>query len=92
MQFPPSTSDPKVYQEWRARMEGLLNFTDGGPRREPTRAPTVNGTRAGGDKTCKPRGQPRGERQNETVPPRTGPPVADQLNRNRQYEDMCTRA
>ena len=56
MQFAPSTNDPKVYQEWRARVEGLLDFADGGPRSEPTRAPTVNGRRAGGDKTREPRG------------------------------------
>ena len=80
MQFPPSTSDPKVYQEWRSRMEGLLNFADGGPGCEPTRAPTINGPGAGGDKTREPRGQPRGECQDETVLPRTSPPAADRLN------------
>ena len=58
MQFPPSTSDPKVYQEWRARVEGLLHFADGGPGCEHSRAPTVNGPGAGGDKTREPRGQP----------------------------------
>ena len=30
-----------------------------------------------------PRGQPRGERQDETVLPRTGPPAADRLDRDR---------
>ena len=64
-------------------MEGLLNFVDGSPGCEPTRAPTVNGPGAGGDKTHEPRGQPRGECQDETVLPRTGPPVADRLNRDR---------
>ena len=64
-------------------MEGLLNFADGGPGREHTCAPTINGPRAGAVKTGEPRGQPRGECQDETVPPRTGPPVPDRLNRDR---------
>ena len=42
MQFPPKTDNPKVYQEWQARVEGLLHFADGGPRYEPTHAPTVD--------------------------------------------------
>ena len=83
MLFPPSTGDTKVYQEWRARVGGLLDFADGGPGCEPTRAPTVNGPGAGGDKTREPRGQPHGERQDETVPRCTGPPVADRLHRDR---------
>ena len=64
-------------------MEGLLNFADGGPGCEPTHAPTVNGPGAGGDKTREPRGQPRGECQDETVLARIGPPTADRLNRDR---------
>ena len=83
MQFPPSTSDPKVYQERRSRVEGLHNLVDGGPRCETTRAPTVNGPGPGGDKTHEPRGQPRGECQDETVVPCTGSPMADRLNRDR---------
>ena len=39
MQFPPKDSDPKIYQEWRARVEALLDYADGGPRPDPTRAP-----------------------------------------------------
>ena len=39
MQFPPKDGDPKIYQEWRARVEALLDYTDGGPRPDPTRAP-----------------------------------------------------
>ena len=31
MQFPPSNIDPKVYQAWRARVEKLLDYVDGGP-------------------------------------------------------------
>ena len=60
-----------------------LNFADGGPGCEPTRAPTVNCPGSGGDKTREPWGQPRGECQDETVLPHTGPPAADRLNRDR---------
>ena len=83
MKFPLSTGDPKVYQEWRARVEGLLDFADGGPGCEPACVTTVNGPGAGGNKTREPRGQPRGERQDETVLPRTGPPATDRLDRDR---------
>ena len=43
MQFPPKDGDPKIYQEWRARMEALLDYADGGPRPDRTRAPTIDG-------------------------------------------------
>ena len=46
MQFPPKDGNPKIYQEWRARMEALLEYADGGPRPDPTRAPTVDGPAA----------------------------------------------
>ena len=62
MQFPPSSGDPKVYQEWRARVEALLDFADGGPEPDVTRTPTVNGPEAGGRKAHEPQGQPPGER------------------------------
>ena len=39
MQFPPNDSDPKIYQAWRARVEALLDYADGGPRPDSTRAP-----------------------------------------------------
>lgn len=39
MQFPPSDGDPRIYQAWRARVEALLDYADGGPRPDPTRAP-----------------------------------------------------
>ena len=64
-------------------MEGLLDFADGGPGGEPTRAPTVNGIGAGGDKKREPRSRPWDERQDETVLLRAGPPMADRLNRDR---------
>ena len=67
--FPPSSSDPDIYQGWRAHVETLLDFTDGGPKPGSTRAPTVNGPRAPRDKTSKPWGRPRVERQDKTVPP-----------------------
>ena len=64
-------------------MEKLLDFPDGGPRPESTQAPIVDGPGAAKDKTHEPRGQPCGERQAETVPARTAPPMADRLNRDR---------
>ena len=30
MQFPPNDGDPKIYQAWRACMEALLDYADGG--------------------------------------------------------------
>ena len=85
MQFPPKDDDPKIYQEWRARVEALLDYADGGPRPDPTWAPTVDGPAAAGDKTRTQRGNPHGERQAETAPPappRTTPPMANRLNRD----------
>ena len=76
MQFPPSSDNPKVYQEWRICVEGLLNFADGGPRCEPAHAPTVNSPGAEGAETREPRNHSRGKRQGEAVPPRANPPVA----------------
>ena len=83
MQFPPKDGDPKIYQEWRARVEGLLNYADGGPRPNPTRAPTLDGPATAGDQTRPPWAHPRGERRPETAtpaPPRTTPPMANRLN------------
>jgi hypothetical protein len=54
MQFPPSSGDTKVYQEWRTRVERLLDFADGGPWVEPTQAPTVDNPGAAQDKTRDP--------------------------------------
>ena len=34
MQFPPSDGDPKIYQAWRARVEALLDYADGGRSEE----------------------------------------------------------
>ena len=31
MQFPPKDGDPKIYQEWRARVEALIDYADSGP-------------------------------------------------------------
>ena len=85
MQFPPKDGDPKIYQEWRARVEALLDYADGGPRPNPTQAPTVDGPATAGGQTHPPRVHPRGERQAETAPPappRTVPPMANRLNRD----------
>ena len=48
MQFPSNDGGPKIYQAWRARVEALLDYADGGPRPDPTRAPTVDGPVAAG--------------------------------------------
>ena len=80
MQFPPSTDNPKVYQEWWARLEGLLHFADGGPRCEPAHAPTVDSPGAEGDETREPRDHPRGERPGRAVPPQANPPAAGWAN------------
>ena len=61
MQFPRKDDDPKIYHEWRARVEALLDYADGGPRPDPTRAPTIDGPAAAGDQTHPPRGHPHGE-------------------------------
>ena len=85
MQFPPKDGDPKIYQEWRAHVEALLDYADGGPRPDLTRAPTVDGPAAAGDQTRPPRGHPCGERQAKTAPlapPRTAPLMANRLNRD----------
>ena len=66
-------------------MEALLDYADGGPSPDPTRAPTVNGPAAAGEKTRTQRGHPRGERQAETAPPaptHMTPPMANRLNRD----------
>ena len=39
LHIPPKDGDPKIYQERRARVEALLDYADGGPRPDPTRAP-----------------------------------------------------
>ena len=54
IQFPPNTDNPKVYQEWRSRVEELLHFADGGPRCEPVRAPTVDSPGAKGAEAQEP--------------------------------------
>ena len=85
MQFPPKDGDPKIYQDWRARVEALLDYTDGGPWPDPTQAPTVDGPAIAGGPTCSPRARPRDERRAETAPPappRTAPPMANRLNRD----------
>ena len=85
MQFPPKDSDPKIYQEWRARVEALLDYADDGPRPDPTWALTVNGLAVARGQTHSPRAHPRAERQAETsplAPPRTAPPMANRLNRD----------
>ena len=46
MQFPPKDGDPKIYQDWRAHVEALVDYSDDGPRPDPTRAPTVDGPAA----------------------------------------------
>ena len=84
-QFPPNDGDPKIYQAWRARVEALLDYADGGPRPDPTRAPTVDGPATAGGPTCSPRARPRDERRAETAPPappRMAPSMANQLNRD----------
>ena len=53
MQFPPKDGDPKIYQEWSIHVKALLDFTDGRPRPDPTRAPTIDDPEAAGDKTRK---------------------------------------
>ena len=63
MPFPPSNGDPKIYQAWRARVEALLDYADGGPRPDPTRAPTVDDPATVGGPTRSTRAHPRGERQ-----------------------------
>ena len=35
MQFLPTYGDPKIYQEWRVRVEALLDFANGGPMPDP---------------------------------------------------------
>ena len=85
MQFPPNDGDPKIYQEWRAHVEALLDYADGGPRPDPTRAPTVDGPVTAGGPTRSPWTHPHGERQAETAPPaplRAAPPMANRLNRD----------
>ena len=85
MQFPPKDGDPKIYQEWRACVEALLDYADGGPRPDPTRARTANGPAAAGGQTRPPWANPHGERPAETAPPappRTAPPTANRLNRD----------
>ena len=80
MKFPPKERDPNIYQDWSARMEALLDYADGGPRPDPTRAPTVDGPAAAGDKTRTQRGHLRGERLAKTAPhapPCTTPPMAN---------------
>ena len=62
MQFPRKDGDPKIYQEWRAHVEALLDYADGGPRPDPIRSPTVDDPAAARDKTRTRWGQPRDER------------------------------
>ena len=82
IQFPPSTDNPKVYQEWRTRVEELLHFADGGPRCEPVHAPTVDSPGAKGAEAREPQDPPRGDRPGEAMPPQANPPTAGRANRN----------
>ena len=79
----PHPNQPFPWVIFSTNTEALLDFADGGPEPDITRAPTVNGPEAGGHKAHEPRGQPHGERRGETEPPRAAPPMANRLNRDR---------